>query len=297
MHARYLSDDAKIDALAWLTAAASGLLLATLHQIRAEAVLIGLSLPLVYLTIRRARWIRRIGLVAVLLASYFLTSQAWQSYWDRKFTAAQAFVAAHGGAPYAGPHASSHVLWHSVYIGLGDFGKDRGFRWDDRAGFVYATPFLRSQYHLNVTYSGGYYFNESYDPAGVYRLYPPELPQYNRVMRDAVLQTIERDPLWYAGVLVRRLWRIVVQTTPVSIALGPWRVGIPGAGFLILPVVILLFLRKKIFFAKLILFTWPLSLTALLVYSGDGTPYYGISHIVTVGILLYLLISPIQNRA
>ena len=84
----------------------------------------------------------RLALAAVLLASFFGASKAWECYFARLFDRAFATVKAAGAHPYTGPRQHYHMGWHSVWCGLGDFAQDRGYDWDDNAAKDYARPTL-----------------------------------------------------------------------------------------------------------------------------------------------------------
>ena len=81
---------------------ASGLLLATVRQIRTEPVMVGVSVVLAYLTARALSLRLRAVLVGLLVGSFFLGSAAWTSYFDAKFREAYLKVRAAGGHPYDG---------------------------------------------------------------------------------------------------------------------------------------------------------------------------------------------------
>lgn len=55
------------------------------------------------------------------------------------------------------------------------------------------------------------------------------------------------------------------------------------------PTVLMLLLWRKWFLVSVIVFTFPLSATALLIYAGRGTPLYNIFHLMTLAIWLYLI--------
>jgi len=67
-------------------------------------------------------------------------------------------------------------------------------------------------------------------------------------------------------------------------------VGLPGAGWLLIPVLVFAFWRRRSFHAMLILFLLPLSAVAMFVYSAKGMTFYGISHLVALAVAIDLLV-------
>jgi hypothetical protein len=65
---------------------------------------------------------------------------------------------------------------------------------------------------------------------------------------------------------------------------------LPGVGWLLVPIVLLLCFLWRSFEAKLVLFTLPLSAVALLVYSGRGMTCYGIAHLIALAVALDTLV-------
>ena len=288
-HLRFLTGRKGVDALAWVIALASGAALATFREVRAEAGLMAASVLATYL-LARAPLARRLLLAAAFVLAFALTGQAWTRLWTDRFARAERFVARAGGQVFRAPHGTHHVFWHAVYCGLGDYGADRGYTWDDRDAFRWATtrdPATNPD-PLPYHYVDGYYFEETYD--GVHHVAPTDLPAYNRLVRGRVLSEIRRHPLWYARILCQRAVAILRDATPAALSLGSSTVGVPGAGWLPLPVLALALWRRRFFHAALILFVLPLSAVAMIVYSAKGTTFYGISHLVALAVAIDLLV-------
>jgi hypothetical protein len=297
LHARFLTGRAPIDRTAWAVAIASGVILASIRQVRTEPALMAIALPFVYLTIPRERLPKRLALIFALTLAYALTAHAWRVFFDRKIQQATAFVAAAGGDPYPGPRSQYHTVWHNLFLGLGDFDTERGYRWDDLAGYRYAMPILQQEYGRPVTWQGNtYYLDQSYDPRGLYKVSPLDFPEYYEVLRAKVMSDIQEDPLWYAGILWRRVRAIMSDTTPASLACGAWRVGIPLSGWLVLPTLLAALLGRRPFFVKLLWFTFPLSLTPFLIFSGRGTTHYALFHLLTLAVWAQALMDAIRRR-
>ncbi|MGA3067756.1 MAG: hypothetical protein ABSF29_13010 [Tepidisphaeraceae bacterium] len=270
---------------AFLIAAASAVFLATARDIRAEAAMAIAALPIIYLTIPDTPWLRRLALIATLTASYLLTSFAWTKFWNYKIEQATQWVAAHGGHPYDGYRTPHHTLWHVLWEGLGDFDHKFSYAWDDKRAFTYAAPILRSQYHLNITYTAGYHSDQTYPPDHYYWISPEDLPQYTDLMRAKVLHDITHHPLWYAGILDNRFWAILGQAVPARLALGPVVLETHYLTYFTPLAWPLLIWRRKWQDLKIILISLTLSLTPLFVYTGQGTTYWGIFHLVTLAVI------------
>ena len=287
-HLRLLTGRKGVDALAWAIAIVSGVALATFREIRAEAGLMAASVLATYL-LARAPLAKRLLLAAVFVLAFAFTGRTWTAYWEGRFVQAERFVARAGGQVFRAPHGTHHAFWHAVYCGLGDYGADRGYSWDDRAAFRWATqrdPATNPEpipYH----YVSGYYFEETYD--GIHHVAPTDLPGYNRLVRGRVLAEIRHHPWWYARILFQRAVAILRDATPAALSLGSLTVGLPGVGWLMIPVLAFAFWRRRFFHAALILFLLPLSAVALIVYSAKGMTFYGISHLVALAVAIDLL--------
>ena len=289
VHLPYLSGRRGLDRRLLITALASGVALATLREIRTEAALMGLALAATYALIR-VSWPRRIALVLVFVAAWAATGHAWTNYWRGEFERSEHFVAQAGGRVFAGQHSFNHALWHAVYCGLGDFGADRGFEWDDRVAFRWATTAdpATNPRPLPYHYRDGYYLEETYD--GVHHIALTDLPEYNRLVRDRALGEIRAHPLWYAGILLRRAGAILGQATPAALTVGVAQLRLPGVGWLLVPIVLLMCFLWRSFEVKLMLFTLPLSAVALLIYSGRGMTCYGIAHLIALAVAVDMLV-------
>lgn len=276
LNLRFLRDAVEPARGDWLLALGTGIFLGTAREVRAEAALGILSVLVALLLVRDFPWARRTALVGLLLGSFFGTAAGWSGYFDRRYEKALALVEAYGGRPYQGRRNDHHTLWHPIFCGLADFGADRGYVWDDRHAFDYAIPILNSVFGLDLFYGGDYYFYRSADIGRRHPIKADNLPEYDQVLRAHVLSEIRSSPGWYAGILARRLVRVLTETTPVGIHWIGGTLPIPFPGWLALPLLAWFWLRRQWFLAKLLLFTAPLSLLPLLIYSGEGTTYYAV---------------------
>ncbi len=292
VHLRYMSGRRGADRWAWLTAAFMGILSAFLLNIRSEAGVVLLAAPFVWLLIPKTSRRKRLALVGLLIVSTLATERLLAAYWNRQFDRAIAFVRKHGGHPYPGPYNLRHSVWHPIFMGLGDYGYDRGYRWDDRVAFSYALPRLRDQDHKPYPYPEQYfYLDDTYDSEGWYRVYPADLPGYDRILQAKVLQDVRDHRSWYLNVLYRRLRRVLSATTPLSLSCGYKWWSMDFSGMWALPTLLLLICLRKWFLAGVIAFTLPLSATAIMIYAFRGTPRFNIFHLMTFAVWVYLLVN------
>jgi hypothetical protein len=288
-HLRFLTGRKGVDARAWVIAIVSGMALATFREIRAEAGLMAASVLATYL-LARAPLARRLLLATAFVLVSALTAHAWTAYWAARHVQAEQFVARAGGRVFRARPGTHHAFWHAITCGLGDYGADRGYTWDDRAVFRWATtrdPAINPD-PLPYHYARGYYLEETYD--GVHHIAPTDLPEYNRLVRTRVLTEIRRHPFWYARILFQRAVAILRDATPAALSLGTHTVGVPGAGWLSIPVLAFAFWRRRFFHAMLILFVLPLSAVAMIVTSAKGMTFYGISHLIALAVSIDLVV-------
>jgi hypothetical protein len=121
-------------------------------------------------------------------------------------------------------------------------------------------------------------------------------PEYDSILKRKVLEDIRSDPLWYLGIIARRAWRIITDTTPAGIAVGGhiWRIW--RNGLIFIPGLLILIVARRWDLAKLMLFPLPLSAVALLAYSGETETHFNIYLQVTIAIYLWLIWNAVMKR-
>ncbi len=297
LNLRFLRAGARAWSGDWVLALGSGVLLASLAQMRAEAAFPAASVLLAYALASGLAPRRRALLCATLIAGFLATSSGWARFSDGLHGRAVELVEAHGGHVYSGPRPRHHPLWHSLCAGLGDFGGERGFSWSDVDNYAWAAPVLRAEYGLDTTYTSGMFFDQALDEAGVYRIKPELMPEYVEVVRRRFLDAVFGDPVWYAGVLARRGARVLQRTSPVGLHWVAGQATLPFPGWLALPILFWLVRRREGFLVKLVLFSAPLSLVPLLVQSDLGATYYAIYHLLLLAIALDLGLGYFASRS
>jgi hypothetical protein len=272
---------------------ATGALLATLAQVRTEPITILASAALACVFVSGASTWRRVALLAVLIASFALVWTLWAAWFEARFQEARRVVAAAGGHPYDGPRDTSHAFWHPIWCGLGDFDTRYGYVWSDTAAARYAHPILRDVYKVDVPdwdFDSWGYYTAFWDPGRRYYKMPYEMPHYSDVVRDKVLGDIARDPAWYGGILARRAWRLLSETTPARLTLGSRFVTLPWTGLLVPPLLALLALTRSWTLLKLACFPLSTSIPAFVVYSGNGMSFYSWYHLMAAAIVASILL-------
>jgi len=277
----------------WLLPVMSGVLLGTVRTIRSEPVAIIVSAAVAYACLNELPWRRRSVMVAALAASFVLTNAAWNRWFVSKHEEAKALLTRVGGHPFPGPIRAHHAFWHPIWCGLGDFGQKYGYAWRDEEALAYAAPILEEKYDQTLprlAWDGDLPPEEYWDERKVYKKLPFDVPHYGEVLRSKILRDVSHDPLWYAGVLARRLWRIVFETTPVRVAVGTQAWTVPMHGLLLFPLAAMLYAAGSRLLLGMVLFTLPTCLPALIVFSGMGMTYYGVYQALVAAVGLTLAI-------
>jgi len=297
MHVPYFASSKLDRRYRWLLPVATGALVATIRTVRSEPATILASALLSYLLLSGLAWRRRALMSGLLIAAFTLTGMTWNRWFEHKHDEAASLLAKIGGHPFPGPIRQYHHFWHPVWCGLGDFGGNYGYVWKDEAALAYAKPILERKYHEHVPvddFGRQFGAEEYFDAQKVYKRLPFDIPYYNEVVRDKVLHDIGHHPLWYAGILAKRAWRLLSETTPVRVAWTSHWVTIPMHGLVLLPLAALLFAARSRFLLAFLLFTLSTCLPAMIVYSGLGISYFGIYHIVAAAILLTAIVENVR---
>ncbi len=253
----------------------SGVLIAFFSEIRGELAIVTVSLLILYVFTEHYKIVYKSLFVILLFTSFIVSRNLVVNYFNSKFDKANEIVLNKGGNPYIYPRTQGHIIWHPIFCGLGDFDKKYGYEWNDKVAYKYALPILKEKYNIHVNYSDQYYTDDYYDPQKMYYIKFDEIPVYEQIMKDKVVSDIKSDPGWYISILLKRVVRILSVTLPV-----------PFAGWLIFPLVFVLFRRKEKVFLKMILISLPLSLTPLLIFSGGNATFNSFFPYILISILV-----------
>ena len=276
----------------------AGAFAATLTQIRPEPIMLLGGVAFALLTAASFTWRARLLLVVLLLVTTGLSLRAWDWYFDRKFEQAARVVADSGGHVLSGTRDHYHAFWHPIWCGLSDFDTVHGYAWSDSAALAYAQPILKARYGQELPWWWGVKGKEEHDrtaddyvdAARTYYRIPFQTPHYDDVMRDKVVGDILSDPLWYAGILGRRVVRLLTETTRPQVTLST-RTMLPLAfsGVLVLPLVLVAAFFRRWNDLKILVFSCAVSLPGLLVFSGRGVTNYSVYHVCALALLVSAL--------
>lgn len=269
----------------YLLPVVSGVFLASFREVRLEPALVLLSVAVLYAT-AAGGWRRRAGLLATLGVTVLSTSLLWGYYWNAKFEEAFEIVERQRGVSFDPPWARSHALWHSAWCGLGDFAAERGYRYDDRTAYAWGVSEVNRRFGTRYRMTGGWELANYRTLARKNRMRPEELDLYLIVMRDRILGDIAGDPLWYAGVIARRVEAVFEETTPVRLGTGRLRFDVPFSAWLLFPVLAWLVYLRRWDQVKLLGFYLPTSLSCILVYAGFTMTFNSVFHLVLFAVLV-----------
>jgi len=276
-----------------------GLVFGTTYQIRSETACAMLGVAAVVCTMWDWTWKSRVAMVSLIAASFVVTIMSWNVFFERKIAESTRAVAAAGGHVYPGPLHGYHPLWASLWPGLGDFDRTHGYSLGDGAPIAYLEPLLQSRYQERMPWwwsmsreKQGRDAQDYYDADRIYYRYPFDSPNTATLLREKVIHDVTSDPLWYAGIIVKRIWRILSETTPVQFFLTERvTLRVPFHGVFAILIFGVAAWRRDWAAFRLLLLSLPLSLVPLAITSGAGFTYFSIYHLCAFAVLLSWLAS------
>jgi len=275
----------------------TGIIMALIRQLRSEPMPIILSVIVSYMLVCKTRPRIKVSMLLLLLVSFVGTSSLSQSYFSNKFEEAFKVVKDAGGHPYTAQRYRYHAVWIPVWCGLSDFDTTHGYEWADYSPTFYANPILKKKYNMDLPdwgtdkwHSSRYRYNLYWDIGKKYFKMPYEMPHYLEVIRDKVIDDIVNEPLWYSGIILKRIRRVISQTTPLRLSFGRVWVTIPLGGMTFFFVFLVLLFFKDRMLLKLLCFSIPLSTMQIVIYSGKGMCFYSCYHIFAAAILMAWLV-------
>lgn len=233
--------------------------------------------------------------IFLLFISFLISMFGWRQYFQYKINQANLFLKEIGGKPYSGPRTFSHPFWHPVWCGLGDFDEKYGYEWEDYKAIRYFESTMRKR-NPNfkapnaasfITYSGDQ--TVFWDEEKKYYKTPALMPEYPIILRNKILSDIKNDPLWYVGIIFKRLRRAATEIPPVKWQHGKFGINIPYHWSIGLLIILLMLWNKQWYYLKIISFVLPLSTTAIFIFSGNGMVNYNIYHVMISAVFLVWL--------
>lgn len=277
--------------LIFLLPVLTGVLIGIGDQIRTESKILIFSAIFIYLFAGNTKIRNRLFMILLVCYSYIFTHNYIQNYYQLKIQKAKKTLVKYNGTSYTGPIIPSHNLWHPLACGLGDHDSKYGFEWKDLWSYKLFLPKYNQKYGTNYQMNKGYILNDYYNNEPFYPKKPELLPGYEEIVKEYTLNKIKSDPLWYGSIMIKRVWTILWNTSPVRMSVSIFDLPIPFNGLLALFIFIIFVLNKLWVPAKLIFYTLPFTATPLIIYSGRNSTYLTSYHIFAFGIILYMILN------
>ena len=225
---------------------------------------------------------RVLTLCTLFLATLLTTTKGFEMYFDYKVKQANKFVIDGGGTLHAGTTLGHHPVWHPIAAGLGDFGTDRGFIWDDLAIFKKSLPYINQKYNRKLEFQGYYYAEPGM--AEHEWLKPETMPEYIDVVREMVVSTIRSYPWWYVEILKKRWQRLEYTFSTVRISWPTGDFSFPLSKWIFCPILLACILSRRLDRLKLVAFSLPTCFVPMFITTVQGTANYTISHLVAAAV-------------
>jgi len=276
----------------YAVASLTGLMAGFMNQIRAESLPIIFSCILVYLFNSSFSIYKRIVPVILLLVTFVISSKFIQSHFESKFQSTRAIVVNAGGVPFDGGKTLVHPFWHPIYCGLGDYDIKYGHVLHDTAVYNYVLPILRKKTGQKLLYPGKtiYEMGEYYDSDSLYYKKAETIVGFDEIVKNRFIEVVSNDPLWYAQILLKRVKDFFTNTSPIGITLNNKVIEIPFSGLIILGLLALLIYYKEFIWLKVLLFSMPLGVSVILIYSAYNNSFQSIYHFFTFALIIYIVV-------
>jgi hypothetical protein len=115
---------------------------------------------------------------------------------------------------------------------------------------------------------------------------PEALPEYDQAVGEVVVNTIREHPLWYLTILYKRAKLLLQSMRDIRVGLSLGEVSLPFTPWLLPVVLVVGVLLKKLDYLKLILLAAPTAFIPIFIYSGHGTAFLSIVHLVVGAVLV-----------
>lgn len=277
----------------WIAYACCGILLAFIRQVRSEPMTYFPLLLLMLLAFTRYSWKARAAAGALFVLGFTIVNTCVLNYFDAKFKEARRVVTAHGGFPFPELPYRFHRHWHPLLLGLWD-APERGCELDDFCAYRLIHPILEERFPGRYPWDGtaqhlGIYF----DAAKKYPVNFEDVEAYDSIAKDLYLSEPFSHPKRFVKLIGLRLYRLLFDTTPVSIQLGPFAIRIPFDGLMALAILAHLVWRRRREKLFLVLLALPTSATTLLIWSSYDMSFYSTYHLVAFSFVACWLVQTI----
>jgi len=249
----------------------TGSFLSTVRWVRTEYMIIILSIFVIYLFAVNWRLSTRIILCILLLTSFLFWQPVWQTYFDNKINQVRELLENLNRPVFpTSEQRIHHVFWHAVADGL--LVNDKRYNYDGEV-YGYALPIMQQNPDYIQMRQERLAYAQKYPDMKYYPWFPQFYSEYDGIIRDKVISDIRKDPVQYLHILAGRIVRVFGDTAPLELSVGSCRLAIPFSGWLFFPTILIFIFIRLWVNIKLICFSLPLAITALIY-----TPLYGTTH-------------------
>lgn len=226
----------------------------------------------------------------IILFAFVVTGKIIQLHFANKFEKTREVVVNAGGIPFDGGKTLVHPFWHPIYCGLGDYDTKYGHILHDTAVYNFVLPILREKTRQELRYPGRtiYEMAEYYDADSLYYKKAETIEGFDEIVKKRFIEVVSNDPLWYAQIIAKRIKDFFFNLSPIGITLNEQVIEIPFSGVLVLLFLFLLFYFKEYTWLKMLVFTMPLGVSVIIIYSAYNNSFQSIFHFVTFAMLVYL---------
>lgn len=268
----------------------SGVLVGLFHNIRAESTTMIISVLLTYWLFGRS-YIQSIMLTVLFGLSYFFINKSIQEYFTDKFNETYAIVKQHGGIPFEGSRTKVHPVWHPLICGLGDYDNKYGYILHDTAVYNLILPMLRKEHNAVYKYPGKtiYTMDEYYDSLGYYYKKPEDIKGFDETAKKLFFNAITNDPVWYGSILIKRTVDFLFNLSPAGIIVYNRVLTVPVSGWIVILLIVGLIYCRRFEYLSMILFTIPIGLSVILVFSAYNNSYQSVFHLISTSFVIYIL--------
>jgi hypothetical protein len=288
----------------------TGFLLAGIRTWRSEPASLLASAVMTYWLAYGVSRRQKLAAVLLLVACFFVGNKAYERAILAKVEHTKQVLHERNVPTYDGPTIFHHEFWHPMWCGLGDFDTSHGYVWEDRKAYAFALPILEQRAGRKLALDPTRWLQRELVGASPrYHAMFSDTPGYHEVLRDKILSDIRREPLWYLRIVLKRMSRVLSEGTPIRLETGGGRMPQSGRrdattpsqpsslfGWLAIPLGIALWRVRRGFYLKLLLFTLPLCIPAILVYSGGGMHLYSCLHLVSAALVTWIVLEGFASR-
>lgn len=269
----------------------SGILAGIMYHIRAESMAVFISCVTFVWLNNNINLLRKTLHTILLLSLLILTVNSIKKYFETTQATTRKVVADSGGAVFEGGKTIVHPFWHPIYCGLGDFDTKYGHVLHDTAVYNYALPILRIQTGDSLRYPGRtkYEMAEYYDKDSLYYKKVETIPGYDKLIKEKFISDIIDDPLWYTGIITKRIVKFLFNLSPLGISIYKYAIPIPFHGIIFLLLLTLLLAKRQWFWVKILVFTMPLGISVIAIFYCDNNSYQSVFHMFAAAIIIYIL--------